>query len=93
VLALGRVGLPVTSGVLISLGDDEITPTGGSAIAGGGSREVLPPEKCVAIHSWTCASLSVSSPLGPLGGSSSPQIGHSSSSGICRLGGGGGPIC
>lgn len=44
--------------------------------------------KCEAIHSSTWRSRASVSPLGPLGGSSSLQIGHSSSSAIWRLGGG-----
>lgn len=43
-----------------------------------------------AMHSSICLSLSAVSPLGPSGGNSSLQMGHSSSSGICRLGAGGG---
>lgn len=46
--------------------------------------------KCELMQSWICPSLAVSSPLGPFGGSSLPQTGHSSSSAICRLGAGGG---
>ena len=39
-----------------------------------------------AMHSSTCRTRDVSSPSGPLAGSSEPQTGHSSSSGICGTG-------
>jgi hypothetical protein len=45
--------------------------------------------ECNAIHSSICCVRSASSFSGPLGGSSLPQIGHSSSSAIWRLGRGG----
>lgn len=63
-----------------------------SCDAAAAGRGGVDPE-CSAMQSSTCWVRLDSSPSGPLGGNSSPQTGHSSSSAIWRRGGGPGGGC